>query len=89
MEESKTLEIDIEEEAATLLECENNRLTGISDIMGDVHKCALDLHEKLSAFCTSIKAFAEVFKKASSTFSKDDTNIPCIVTASKKIYIYT
>lgn len=84
MAEPKTLDIDIEEEAATLLECENSRLTGISGVIEDVHKCALDLHGKLGALCTSIKAYAEVFKRASAIFSSDDSNIPCVVTASKK-----
>ena len=83
MAEPKTLDIDIEEEAATLLECENGRLTGISEVMEEAYKCALDLNEKMGALCSSIKTYAELFKKASTVFSSDDSNIPCVVTASK------
>lgn len=83
MTEQKTLDIDIEEEAATLLECENGRMTDISKIIENVYKCSADLNTKLGALCTSIKMLADVFKKASIIFSNDDSNIPCVSTASK------
>lgn len=79
----KTLEIDIEEEAATLLECENGRMSDVSSIIEDVHKYSLDLHTKLGSLCSSIKTLADVFKRATSIFSNDDSNIPCVITASK------
>lgn len=83
----KTLDIDIEEEAATLLECENGRMSDISTIIDGIHKCSADLQLKLGSLCTSIKALADVFKKASNIFSNDDSNIPCVITASKSIIL--
>ena len=83
MAEQKTLDIDIEEEAATLVGCENGRMSAISKAIEEIYTHSSDLNTKLGSLCTSIKALSGVFKRASVIFSNDDSNIPCVSTASK------